>query len=125
MFPTAFPSADNFMQPSGTPSSDAFDTASDTPPDAFSGSRGAGGHGGAGGGSRGGGAGSGGPGVDMKSSIFDLHMGMSMKELGGNFSSNSGTASPGAGGANDFGLGGSRSDGGRGAGPRLSLGLRF
>jgi hypothetical protein len=127
-----FPSDNNFMQPTDAASDGMFGTASD----GLSGTSGMprGGHSGGG---AGGGGSAGGPGLNVKSSIFDVHMGVSMKDMmGGSFSQNGGGSSAGSGfsmsGSNtsDFtGTGGLRTPGsegrGAGAGPKLSLGLRF
>jgi hypothetical protein len=122
-----FPSDNNFMQPTDTASDSMFGTSSNGMSGMSRGGRGAGGAGG----------GTGGPGVNMKSSIFDLHMGLSMKDMmGGSFSQNGGGTSAGSGfsmsgnSAGDFGsAGGLRTPGsegkGAGAGAKLSLGLRF
>ena len=128
-----FPSDNNFLQPTDTASDN--DNMFGSTPNGMSGmsrgGRGAGGGGGAGGGA-------GGPGLSMKSSIFDLHMGLSMKDMmGGTFSQNGGGASAGSGfsmsgtSADNFGstgglrTPGSEGKGGGGAGAKLSLGLRF
>jgi hypothetical protein len=126
----AFPSDNsNFLQPTDSASNGMFDTSADG---MSRGGRGGGGGRGAGGG------GAGGPGFDVKSSIFDVNMGMSMKDMmGGSFAQNGGGGSSAGSG---FSMGGSNagdvtgtgglhapgSEGrGAGAGPRLSLGLRF
>jgi hypothetical protein len=123
-----FPSDNsNFLQPTDTASDGMFGTTSDGVSGMSRSGIPRGGHGGAGGGA-------GGPGLNVKSSIFDLHMGVSMKDMmGGSFSQNGGGgASTGSGGNNagDFNsTGGLRTPGsegrGAGAGPKLSLGLRF
>jgi hypothetical protein len=78
------------------------------------------------------GGGAGGPGLNVKSSIFDFHMGMSMRDMmGGRGGASTGSGfSMSGGSAGDFtGAGGLRTPGsegrGAGAGPKLSLGLRF
>jgi hypothetical protein len=68
----------------------------------------------------------------MKSSIFDLHMGLSMKDIGGGSFSQSGSQNGGGStSAGDFSSAGglrtpgSEGRGAGGAGAKLSLGLRF
>ena len=113
-----FPSDNNFLQPTDT-ASDNDNMFGSTPNDMSRPSRGAGG------------AGAGGPGLSMKSSIFDLHMGLSMKDMmGGSFSQTSSQNGGGSTSAGDFsstgGLHTPGSEGrGGGAGAKLSLGLRF
>jgi hypothetical protein len=101
-----FPSDNHFLQPTGAASNGIFDTDSS----GMSGISGMprGGHGG--------GGGAGGPGLNVKSSVFDVHVGMSMKDMMGG-----GGASTGTGGLRTPGSEGR----GAGAGPKLSLGLRF
>jgi hypothetical protein len=126
-----FPSDDgNFLQPTSTASDGMFGTSSD-------GASGMSGSGMPRGGRGGEGGGAGGPGLNVKSSIFDFHMGMSMKDMmGGSFAQNGGGSSAGSGfsmsgsNAGDVtGTGGLHTPGsegrGAGAGPKLSLGLRF
>jgi hypothetical protein len=79
----------------------------------------------------GGGGGAGVPGFNVKSSIFDFHMGMSMKDMmgGGGASSGSGFSMSGSNASDFTSTGGLHTPGsegrGAGAGPKLSLGLRF
>jgi len=129
-----FPSDNNnFLQPTNTASDGLFGTSSDGMSGVAGMSRG--GHGG---GMGRGGGGAGDPGLSVKNSIFDFHVGMSMKDMmGGSFAqSGGGGASAGSGfsmsgsNAGDFNsTGGLRTPGsegrGAGAGPKLSLGLRF
>jgi hypothetical protein len=116
-----FPSDNNFLQPADAASNGMFDTDSS----GMSGISGMprGGHAG---------GGAGGPGLNVKSSIFDFHMGMSMKDMmGGSGGASTGSGFSMSGGSSgDFtGTGGQRTPGsegrGAGAGPKLSLGLRF
>ena len=120
-----FPSDNNFLQPTDT-ASDNDNMFGSTPNDMSRPSRGGRGTGGSGGA-----GGAGGPGLSMKSSIFDLHMGLSMKDMmGGSFSQTSSQNGGGSTSAGDFsstgGLHTPGSEGrGGGAGAKLSLGLRF
>ena len=120
-----FPSDNNFLQPTDT-ASDNDNMFGSTPNDMSRPSRGGRGPGGSGGA-----GGAGGPGLSMKSSIFDLHMGLSMKDMmGGSFSQTSSQNGGGSTSAGDFsstgGLHTPGSEGrGGGAGAKLSLGLRF
>jgi hypothetical protein len=134
---TNFPTGNNFLQPNDASSDNMFGSvpdASDASTDGLAPmSRGS--HGGSGGGARGGGpaggGGAGGLGINVKSSIFNVHVGLSMKDMmGGTFSQNASSASSAGYGATDFSAGGPRTagsegHGGAGAGAKLSLGLRF
>ena len=110
-----FPSDNNFLQPTDT-ASDNDNMFGSTPNDMSRPSRG---------GRGAGGAGAGGPGLSMKSSIFDLHMGLSMKDLGGSFSQNGGGSTSAGDFSSTGGLHTPGSEGRGGAGAKLSLGLRF
>lgn len=126
-----FPADDNFLQPTDTGSDNMFGSSNDGLADMPTG-----GHRGAGGAGRGG---AGGPGLNVKSSTFDFHVGLSMKDMmAGSFSqggsqNGGGNASSGfsmsGSSANDFSTPGGihtpGAEGRGGSGAKLSLGLRF
>ncbi len=130
-----FPTDSSFLQPTDTSSDSMFGSSTNGLADMPRSGRGGAG------GARGGAGGAGSPGLDVKSSTFDFHVGLSMKDMmAGSFSQSGsqnggGSASPNSGfgisgsSANDFGTTGGvhtpGSEGKGGGGAKLSLGLRF